>query len=328
MKADPLRVIEAAYADAPSDRAWLAHITEAVLPLLDDGLGLFTSLITTKPGKRPSLDAVVSGGGLEDAEPRQRTILSEMPAPVLAEAFGKNRISTLTEFFGKPIGGDVSPLSEQLTPYGARDSMGLVTINPSGSSCVISVPLRSPRILRPAFRDRWSRLMAHIGAGLRLRRAPDEDDEDAILDPTGAMQHAKPIAKSREARAALRCAARAIERARAKRRIAADDAVAAWRALAEGRWSLVDRFESDGRHFLIARKNPPRAGTPNLTEREACVVALAALGRTNKDIAYELGLSVGTIGTVLSRAARKLGVRTRAQLIAEWNARHSRTSRS
>jgi DNA-binding CsgD family transcriptional regulator len=38
-------------------------------------------------------------------------------------------------------------------------------------------------------------------------------------------------------------------------------------------------------------------------------------------IAYELGLSVGTVGTLLSRAARKLGVRSRAMLVIEWNKR-------
>jgi DNA-binding CsgD family transcriptional regulator len=253
--------------------------------------------------------------------------LRDTPIPMLEEAFGTNRISTLTEFFGRPIDDDTPQLSEQLFPYGARDSIGLVTINPSGSSCVLSVPLRSSRVLKPAFRERWSRLMAHIGTGLRLRRA--DVDEEAILDPSGTLHDATGAARSREARAALRYAARAIERARAKRRIASDDAVAAWRALAEGRWSLVDRFESDGRHFLVARKNPPLpASTKKLTEREACVVALAALGRTNKLIAYELGLSIGTVGTLLSRAAKKLGVRSRAQLIAEWNARNPRGSRA
>ena len=41
----------------------------------------------------------------------------------------------------------------------------------------------------------------------------------------------------------------------------------------------------------------------------------------NKFIAYELGISVGTVGTLLARPSRKLGARSRADLISSWRAR-------
>jgi DNA-binding CsgD family transcriptional regulator len=326
MKADPVRLIETAYDDAVSEEAWLDAVTRAAAPLLDDGLGLFTSIYALSADKeRPTLGAIVQCGGLEGASSRQHAIIDGSPPAMLSEAFGKNRIATLTEFFGKPIGPEVPALGDQLFPIGARDSMGLLSIDPDGTGVVISVPLRSPRVLTPAFRQRWSRLMAHVGAGLRLRRGTERNDADsdaeAVLDASGRVHHAKAAARTTEARAALRYAARAIDRARAKRKISPDDAVGAWRALTEGQWSLVDRFESDGRHFLVARRNVPHRGArARLTERESCVVALAALGRTNKHIAYELGISVGTVSTFLTRAARKLGVRSRTQLITAWTA--------
>lgn len=326
MKADPVRVIETAYDDAPTNADWLEGVTSAAAPLIEDGLGIFATLYTLRPNdERLTIEAICEWGGLEGAKERQQAIIDGVPPRMLRRAFGENRVSTLTEFFGKPLDGEVPALSSQLFPLGARDSMGLLTIDPDGSGVVLSVPLRSPRVLRPAFRERWSRLMAHVGAGLRLRRATnaqgheDGAEDEAVLDASGRVLDAKAGARSREARAALRYAARAIDRARTKRAIAPDDAVAAWRALSEGQWSLVDRFESDGRHFLVARRNVPHRGArKKLTEREACVVALVALGRTNKCVAYELGLSVGTVSTLLTRAARKLGVRSRAQLIAAW----------
>jgi DNA-binding CsgD family transcriptional regulator len=136
---------------------------------------------------------------------------------------------------------------------------------------------------------------------------------------SGKLQHATGPAQGKTAQVALRQAARAIDRARGTRLRDPRAAVELWRCLVEGRWSLVDRFDSDGRHFLIARRNPP----PTLVIRELSgaqqqVAALAAQGRSNKLIAYELGLSVGTVATHLMRALRKLGIRSRVQLISEW----------
>jgi DNA-binding CsgD family transcriptional regulator len=45
-------------------------------------------------------------------------------------------------------------------------------------------------------------------------------------------------------------------------------------------------------------------------------VALALLGRSNKLIAYELGLAHATVRVLTARAASKLGVTSRAALLA------------
>jgi len=53
-----------------------------------------------------------------------------------------------------------------------------------------------------------------------------------------------------------------------------------------------------------------------LSEREAEVVALAALGRRNSEIAAALYVSVDTVKTHLARSFRKLGVHNRTELSA------------
>jgi DNA-binding CsgD family transcriptional regulator len=93
---------------------------------------------------------------------------------------------------------------------------------------------------------------------------------------------------------------------------------AIWWGLVSGRWRLVDQFDAAGRRFVIARGRPRPASTralAHLTGRERQACASAAEGRANKVIAAELGVAVSTVGTLLLRATRKLGCRSRAELI-------------
>jgi len=67
----------------------------------------------------------------------------------------------------------------------------------------------------------------------------------------------------------------------------------------------------------VARRNDPaHRALHALTERERKIVALLALGRAQKYVAYELGLSETAVSLGLRRAMEKLGVKTRAQLVA------------
>ncbi|AKU96135.1 hypothetical protein AKJ09_02799 [Labilithrix luteola] len=106
---------------------------------------------------------------------------------------------------------------------------------------------------------------------------------------------------------------------RAKRQLGSDpDAgIAYWKAMVEGRWTLVERFESDGRHLLVARANEPHATASRaLSPIQRKIVGLVATGRPSKLVAYELGITESTVSRQLAEALRKLGVRTRAELVA------------
>jgi DNA-binding NarL/FixJ family response regulator len=156
---------------------------------------------------------------------------------------------------------------------------------------------------------------------MRLRRALMSDasaapDGEAVLGPDGKLHHAVGPATERTAREVLRAAVVASERARGpRRREDPDRALADWRALVAGRWSLVDRFERDGRRYVVARRNDPDVPDPRgLTRRERQVAAYAVLGRSGQAIAYELGLARSTVVQHLASAMKKLSVATRAEL--------------
>ena len=212
-----------------------------------------------------------------------------------------------------------------LRQLGVQDVLGLVARDPSGHAIVMSVP--SPDLRRPSRGEqlRWSRVAAHIGAGARLRRALHEltehdlaDGAEAILSPAGTVVHAETPAQGKGARESLRRAAKAIDRARSKAtRADEDEALDIWQGLVAGRWSLVDRFDTDGRRYLVARKNEPDVQIPRaLTARERHVLAYAAMGQPLKLIGYSLGLSVSTVSVNRRSAMRKLGLRTHAEVVA------------
>lgn len=81
---------------------------------------------------------------------------------------------------------------------------------------------------------------------------------------------------------------------------------------------MVDWFDTDRRRFVLAIPNAPGSTDPRgLTERENQVVTYAVLGHSNKMIAYRLGLSTSRVSTLLRSSMRKLGFRTRSQMVKQ-----------
>ena len=79
---------------------------------------------------------------------------------------------------------------------------------------------------------------------------------------------------------------------------------------------MLDQFDRDGRRYYVARANePPVDALAKLSARETQVVKAAALGHSNKHIAYELGIGPSTVAVHLKAASAKLGVSSRLDLI-------------
>jgi DNA-binding NarL/FixJ family response regulator len=93
-----------------------------------------------------------------------------------------------------------------------------------------------------------------------------------------------------------------------------------WRALATGQLSIVDRFDRDGRRFLLARRcTTDSARRSALSKGEWRVAGYAAMGYASKTIAFNLGIGWSTVAERLRSAMTKLGISSRAELIQLFN---------
>src|SRR5436309_2026588 len=82
-------------------------------------------------------------------------------------------------------------------------------------------------------------------------------------------------------------------------------------------WELVAEYGLDGRSYVIIRA---KGHASALTPRQRQVLARAALGQTNKVIAFELGVSDSTVRVLMARACARLGVKTREEAIEAYRA--------
>jgi DNA-binding CsgD family transcriptional regulator len=322
--ANPLDVIEAAYDLDRSDRAWLENLAKTVRPLLDGGNGIiayqfdqaapieswFASAIAidTTPLPKHYDELAQSGAALTRSVHLEHTGLLTMTG--LMARLGLESIDALPH------------VRRYLEQARIRDMAALQTVEPGGRGVVFVAGQAEQRAFDVRTQRLWARVNAHIAAGRRLRAsladAAPGGVAEAVLKPSGALEHAEGDSMTPTARTILRDAVLRQERART-RRARLDDPTAAtdaWTALVAGRWSLVDRFEENGRRYIVARRNEHGLADPRaLTPRERAIAHLAALGKPNKLIAYELGLSESTIGSHLSAILRKLGLRSRVELI-------------
>ncbi len=322
-------ILESVYSLQLDGRAWLHTVTEVMAAQIDEGLGAMAMMYDRHEGERRVLGMDGCGKIGENLG----------VVPEVGMILGPERLARLMD---EPCAGTGSQLLRmRAKPYGelsrdvaARtgffDLWQVNAVNPTGEGVLIGAPMRQARWLTRAETATWNRVAAHLASAMRLRRtlgiAPVLDeggktavkmpDGEAVLDPSGKTIHAEAEATSKTARTELRDAAIAVDRARRKKNRDDPKAIDAWKAMVDARWTLVDRFDSDGRRFYIAYRNDiPMRDPRKLTPREQQAVAFAALGSTSKLIAYELGLSISSVTTLLSSAARKLGVRSRAELV-------------
>jgi len=309
---------------------WLPRVLEAGAPIFDHGLG-FAGVVARKP-PAPKADMMQEvqeiriATGPTDFMHRHFQAASELPPEQLHRQTrtGPFILSELTE-------PEQLEIWRSYVDY-AEDAIGVLALDTDGFGVLLLAPVSE--VLRVADTDReWIKMIAaHLSAGLRLRKALSESfrssrDNDASELPLGAdavlepkdfqVREAASDAQSPQVLTALRDAAVRVDRARGRLRSEnPEEALATWRALVRGRWSMVDWFDTDDRRYLLALPNPPSVTDPRgLTERESQVAAYAALGDKHKLIAYRLGLERSTVTKSLSSAMRKLGVQTQAQLI-------------
>jgi DNA-binding CsgD family transcriptional regulator len=328
---DWIGAVEAAYRLEPSPTDWLSDIAERCAALMPAKGGAMVYTFDARQAERRGVRLGAWAGAGVPASFVEATLELNRCAPwdqsscIYGRGIVCGTVSEVVDAEGRSLAD--SDAFAAIRGRGWSDSFGLTASGPDRRGVVVNAPLAERLELPDATRARWRRLAVHLQAAHRLRArlglASSEADAtglracQAVVAPGGDLLHAEGPARPSDARAALRAAAQRLDEARrASVRSDPDRALALWRGLVEGRWSLVERFDSDDRRYFVALPNPPEVRDPRaLTEREDAVVALVAQGDPNKWVAYQLGITPGAVATLLARAMRKLGFQTRAELI-------------
>jgi len=318
MPVDIVRVIEAAYAVELPEAEWLQGCIDAARPEFgaDLGAGAYLYDISVRPirvwrwmapMRQEEYEAAVGGVDEEFIEngwlTRHLSATSELPR------FDRQKA-----------------MVAHLTDYGVADVISVNALDASGVGICIGNFFSARKGIDPQIRELWSRLCAHLAAGLRLRmrlalRPNERSLPEAVLSANGRLEHAESAEVVDAHRRTLVQAAIAIQHARGPLRDDSERAVEAWRVLVRERWSLVDHFESDGKRYIFARRNVSDIDGPrSLTERERQILARLVLGRSPKLIAYELGLAASTVRVHLTNVMRKFKATSREDLVEKYRA--------
>jgi DNA-binding CsgD family transcriptional regulator len=319
MRGDYLGLVEAAYDLELAQPQWLRRLAHHARSVVEGASFAIAYTIDVSDGRLQGYSKVegvrVPSGFVEAMDAQRAT--DEQGVANLVLGTWRQRVATMTQLMGHG-----EPQRNRLTgPIlrlgGIEEMLACVGLDAEGRGVALSTDLPKPTRLSPSVRARWQLVTVHLAAACRLRRRfALGGSEESVLSPGGRMLHAEGEAAARDARERLREAVVSRDRART-RRMRADPgpALAMWDGLVAGRWTLIDRFESDGRRYVVAHRNETDpAGPPRLTRRERQVVSHLLQGDSLKVTAYALGVAQSTVSEARARALLKLGVRTLADL--------------
>jgi DNA-binding CsgD family transcriptional regulator len=324
-RVDLIDILETAYRVDQDESSWLGAVLGVAKPALDQGLGVTAFVYDATNPEKLRLRCVRGSGPDDRGSVAAKAIEKSAPHRV-RWTFRTQACALASE------GPDWSstPAKHVFSKWGIEDVLFINGVDPTGVGCFFTAPFPKKTRIHPATRRTWERVAAHLASGYRLllRTRGAVLEADAVLDPDGTMQSGNEETTRADVRKRLRAAAVAMDHARGRaRRTHNEDAVAEWTALTDARWTLLDHFDTDGKRFVVARRNDAEVPRPqDLSTRERQVLGFAALGHSNKLIAYELGISASTVGVLLSRAAKKLRARSRAELIERFSAAAERRS--
>ncbi|MBX3185340.1 MAG: hypothetical protein KIT72_16625 [Polyangiaceae bacterium] len=303
MNPDPyLGVLDAAYAPIADEEAWLARMVDSVDTL---GLGEWTAC-SMRHGKMWAASGLRHFIAIAERAcsvlPHDIHVAAHTTAPRVQDSH------QAWERVCKRFGCRLRDLEEQVG-YSLLPITAILAFDTdaTGVGFYSSEQLK----LAPRTRRVLMHLAAHVASAYRLRASLDATPE-GVCDPNGRLIDGSAEAVTK--RAELGRAARAIDASRL-RRTSTEQALAAWTALVEGRWTLVENVERDGKRYFLVHRNEPPSTLGALAKNEARTVMLAARGHSDKAIAYELGIQRSTVASHLRGALRKLKLRDRRDLV-------------
>ena len=325
-----LDIVESAYDTSLDGHEWLSSAVERFSERFPNVVGWGGHVISKSPSGPPQFHHAVLSG-VDDA----MTVFGPMHAsmqPDVAEAVFPNGMRcalfsehwtqlTRTHQFDATTHEMMKRLIDYLHSVGGNDLLFCTGYDHTGSGVLLGAIVKGAT-LPESVRELHRLATVHVAAAWRMRRAlvPDplaDARAEAIFEADGHLAHADGPAKTESMRALLREAVKRVDRARTSSVRTNDvEALALWQGLVDGRWSLIDRHDSDGRRYYVAIANPVDGiAARQLTQVEAQVVAQVVAGDPNKLIAYSLGVAESTVAGHLTNAMRKLGATSRMDVV-------------
>jgi DNA-binding CsgD family transcriptional regulator len=312
---DVSSLLNAIYAFEIVDHAaWLTGVTTAASACVPHSMSAHSALLRYRADV-PDFVAIAPHNHMTNEVRRAvsdpafaRVVSSFGTVGLAAPALAQGHLGSLPQF-----------VKEGLLSTMPADILMLQAQSDDASGAMLAVYFEEPQeALTPSLRDRWTEIASHLAAAARLRLS-GLPKPAVVLDEKHRVVDANGNGASKSAREALRTAARAVDKVRGRKVKDAQEALAIWRVLTDGRWTIADDFDGHGRRTIVAYDNVPLPSLafPKLSLRERQVICFVALGHTNKQIGYELGVSPSSVATHLSKAMRKLGVKSRAALVAK-----------
>lgn len=316
LKKDMLHIIDSIYQVDCTERDWLSGICTALAKWHSRGHGTMAWTFRSNESETQIGNPIIIDG---------KESYCELPQTYLkyfgASPYGAGSTVTGQHAFTKD--GFTS-----LCPEGISDFLSTIGFSPDGLGVIIGSPSEDSIVIDKKIKH-WSDLIAaHLANAFRLRIALttheelsfDPEKSAAIFNSEGKLLHSNDeYAAKNKTRQELREAIKTIDRAKSSK-ISPDEALSLWKALVSGRWSLLDHFESDGRRFVVALKNPPALAKPRkLSERERQVAAYCALGYSGKQIAYVLGIDASAVSRTLNAVVKKLNLRSSTDLVSYFS---------
>lgn len=293
-------IVRAVYQAEICDQSWLQTLADALREVFVDRHGVLLFVADWGAEVEPG----AAGGVL----PISHVATSCMSQP-LADALLDLLTAVECSAGGFGVGGSLRAALEQrnehaftqrkLGPFAVTDVWSLIAEPFQGRTVGVLIPVCDSGV-EARLRKAAMRLSDHLASGVRLRagsrlaEATSRSPLEQLLPTAGhaGLSRRAVIARHRSG-----------ERSTGR---AGYGGIATWRALLRGDLSVIDRFETQGSCYLIARDAGAEPVPKQLSHNQYQSMVLRSAGHPLKVIANQLGVSISTVSAAVARGQHLL----------------------
>lgn len=265
----------------------------------------------TPQGQIGSVELFDVSGSLRELKSTFQPVLAGFDVQtVRSYFFPRGSINPSRSAFG---GASPSGQSAMVSALPGLETMdGCAVIAHPEAGCIVAVFMMGPDEMRLGPMDRaiLTRLAFHLESSVRLHRRPEslvavvglEGKIDYMRDPATDRSRYKEVAARFRSSAGLG-------------RDMGIRSLLLFPGLISGRLSAVERKIGSRRVIYFLENPPQRQPLQALSAREHDVLSLVCQGHSSKATAYALGVAESTVSVSLERAAKKIGLSSRLELV-------------